>query len=95
MTVYITIGNSDDRLDQKTWSSFCEKVDALVDAYSDQVYGRWYSLSNAPYQNACWAINPEIDESIPLKRRLKEIARQFQQHSIAWVEGEPEFLEAG
>jgi hypothetical protein len=91
-TVYVTIGNSDDRLTQADWADFYQYVDAAVDGIAAHIYGRWVSLPTARYQNACWALLLTADRREQLRRVLRRLARRYRQESIAWVEGDPTFL---
>jgi hypothetical protein len=94
-TVYISIGNSDDRLTQAEWSEFCRDVDGLVRRYAE-VHGAWYSLPSTKWQNACWCVAFEPRSS--LKRSTMEelavISKRYRQHSIAWAEAKTTFIEA-
>ncbi len=94
-TVYVSIGNSDDKLTQSEWSIFYARVDSLLEnvALTAQIHGRWLSPGNAPWQNACWCV--EVPESAvdKLKADLANLARVYRQDSIAWaVAPETEFL---
>lgn len=99
MIVYISIGNSDDKLSQNQWSAFCINVDAALNLairYAGAtVHGRWHSLPNEQWQNACWCIefvdgNGSINE---YRSELRRLAGVFGQDSIAWAEVErTEFL---
>jgi hypothetical protein len=89
MIIYISIGNSDDKLGQQEWSEFHGNVDMLLRRYAETVHGAWVSESSSPWQNACWCI--EVNDkatSIPLKSTLRRYAAAFQQESIAWAEAQ-------
>lgn len=99
MIVYISIGNSDDKLSQADWSSFVLDVDRAFDTAlryeGARPHGRWYSLSTEPWQNACWCAewHPDLAHVVEgLKRTLTRIARAYRQDSIAWAEARTEFL---
>jgi hypothetical protein len=99
-TVYVTIGNSDDKLSQSQWSSFIAAVDRAFEMAAryegSTVHGRWYSLATVPWQNACWCIEfgEGIDEIVEQYRaELRRLAGYFSQDSIAWAEvSKTEFL---
>ena len=93
MTIHVSIGNSDDKLAQDEWAAYCNRVDGIVRAYSTRVFGAWYSLSNSPWQNACWAVEVSGDNWNRLRAALTGAASFYRQDSIAWCEGETEFLE--
>lgn len=94
MTVYVSIGNSDDKLTQAEWSSFVTALHVAVTLASPRIHGLWVSESRSPWQNACicFEVDPQIAEG--LKRKLSRFAAEYRQDSIAWVEGETEFLKA-
>lgn len=93
MTVYVSIGNSDDKLTQKEWSEFYSNVDASVRDSATCVYGAWLSSPESRWQNACWCFEVlKVDEDA-LKSKLVEAAHNYRQDSIAWAEApETEFL---
>lgn len=91
-TVVIQIGNSDDKLKQAEWSFFVDKTDSLIRGLSDKVHFFGASYSASPYQNAAWVINIEDDDSELLKDELTGMRKQFNQDSIAWIEGITEFV---
>jgi hypothetical protein len=100
MIVYVTIGNSDDKLDQGQWSNYCTAVDRVFEYAAryvgSTVHGRWYSLPNEPWQNACWCIEfaDGMDDIIGQYRaELTRLAGTFRQDSIAWAEATTTFLE--
>lgn len=85
-TVYISIGNSDDKLTQAEWAAFYRDANLLVREYAEGVHGQWVSEPASAWQNACWCI--EIDRGLVsnLKQRLGELAGKYRQDSIAWAE---------
>ena len=99
-SIYVTIGNSDDRLTQAEYAEFHHRVDLLIrGAVEDRggtIYGAWVSPSTEPFQNACWCFGPPQDWGAPdetaLRVGLRVLALHYRQHSIAWAEAEPEFL---
>lgn len=101
-TVYVSIGNSDDKLSQRQWARFVGKVDQSARHYMPVVHGFWLSASDSPWQNACWCAEVDDDVRWSLAERLTEwqaelrmLAREFGQDSIKWdVVDKPEFLKA-
>lgn len=97
-TIYLSIGNSDDKLSQEQWSNFVMLVDARLtpDGYNGiyERHGDWRSIPDAPWQNACWCIVVDGDDGVvaELKRDLANLARRFRQDSIAWAEATTEFI---
>lgn len=94
MIVYISIGNSDDKLSQKEWHNFVIAMIARVKTLAFAAHGEWYSDPMAPWQNACWCLeftagSPELTEA---REVLAEIRDEFRQDSIAWAVAETEFI---
>lgn len=92
ITVYISIGNSDDKLSQNEWSQFYEETDELVEFAAHQVHGRWASAPTARWQNACWCVELHDDDADNLKRDLPGLAYRYGQDSIAWAEATTSFI---
>ncbi|MBM0275126.1 hypothetical protein [Micromonospora tarensis] len=100
--VYISIGNSDDKLSQAAWSEFYKAVSHAVheaaNAQFGAVHGQWVSEPVSAWQNACWALQLPVDINViaDLKDELAGLARGFGQESIAWaVAPETEFIGPG
>lgn len=91
-TVYISIGNSDDRLTQAEWSHFVADVNGVVRGYASVVHGQWFSLPDAPWQNACWCVEVSDKAAMFLRDALRNSAKAYRQDSIAWAAAETEFL---
>lgn len=91
-TVYVSIGNSDDRLSQSEWAAFAMEVQSRVSLDASRVHGYWTSSSVSPWQNAC--ICADIPEStVPaLKKELAVIGRRYRQDSIAWAVAKTELI---
>lgn len=92
VTVYVSIGNSDDKLTQKQWSEFVLEVRCAVFGAATEVHGDWYSLPDAQFQNACWCIVMDPDRHAALRASLTEIRRGYDQDGIAWSVAETEFV---
>ena len=78
---YISIGNSDDKLSQREWSSFIEDVDIVVKNY--HVHGRWFSEPSVPWQSGCWCVEAPEYAFSGLRPVLALLADRYQQNSIA------------
>lgn len=106
-TVYVSIGNSDDKLTQAEWSMYYQRVDRVVRHAAATVYGAWVSPSAEPFQNACWAIELTAatasadvvtrDGQVThpqawLRDRLAELATRYHQDSIAWADATTTFI---
>lgn len=103
VTVYISIGNSDDRLPQVQWSSFVREVEESLSRFTidarAHIHGAWVSRSDDAHQNACWCVEFPQDsatamEALRLRSRLRGLAVVYQQEAISWASvGTQEFLE--
>ena len=96
MIVYISIGNSDDKLTQAEWATFYRETNLLLRQYG-HTHGQWVSEPASAWQNACWCLDmrPELDGTLGLKNDLGHLAGKFNQDSIAWAEAkDTEFLGA-
>ena len=92
MTVYVSIGNSDDKLTQPQWHDFVASVDSVLRSLAFHRHGMWFSASDSEYQNACWCIEIRPDRAAQAKERLADIAADYLQESIAWAEAVTEFV---
>jgi len=92
--VYISIGNSDDKLTQAEWSSYFHRVNRTLDLDSRvQLHGCWTSNSASRWQNACWCVELLDDIADRVKGKLRKLAAEYRQDSIAWAEApETEFI---
>lgn len=97
--VYISIGNSDDKLSQRDWALFYRRVALAVQeaaaAPLGALHGQWVSEPASAFQNACWALQLPVDTGAirELRERLARLAADFLQDSIAWaVAPETEFI---
>jgi vacuolar-type H+-ATPase subunit B/Vma2 len=92
-TIYITIGNSDDKLTQREWARFCDEVFVLLSDTAQEVHGQWFSATDSPYQNACFCVVIETYDEEDLRAELRDLGIKFRQESIMWTEASvTEFL---
>lgn len=87
-TVYVSVGNSDDKLSQVDWSRYVAEVFAATRVHGVQTFGEWWSSPGSIYQNACTGFLIPDD---PVGRRhlqdlLTKIRTRFGQDSLAWVQ---------
>jgi hypothetical protein len=83
-TIYVSIGNSDNKLTQREWSGFVCKVAKAVRRHAEIVHGEWASLPFAEWQNAAWCF--EVFGGSGLRVQLSYLASEYRQDSIAWAE---------
>jgi hypothetical protein len=87
ITVYVSVGNSDDKLSQDRWSTFVITVRDYLRRHATEIHGEWYSAPDAGYQNACFCIVlRDGDLAAMIRMRLAETREQFGQDSAAWAE---------
>jgi hypothetical protein len=93
LLVYVTIGNSDDRLTQQKWSRFVSRTLASIEAHASKIHGNWVSESASPYQNACFSFDLAPAAVAPLRAALESLRDGFDQDSIAWATAELDMVE--
>lgn len=86
VSVYVSIGNSDNHLTQAEWGQFTWDVKRLIQTHAEDIFGEWYSLPNSEWQNACWCFIPEGSSVDDLRRQLGHVCRRYRQDSIMWSE---------
>ncbi len=94
ITVYVSIGNSDDKLGQERWSDYVSEVDFWLGEFQTHRHGEWYSLPNVMWQNACWCIVVDPLDVDKAKAKLAELAAQYEQAAITWAEAQTSFIGA-
>lgn len=93
ITVYASIGNSDDKLTQLHWHYYASDFVAAIRLHAQQVHGQWYSLPNSCYQNACVCFVIDSEAVSDLRAELASVRIEYEQDSIAWaVAPETEFV---
>jgi zona occludens toxin (predicted ATPase) len=92
ITVYVSIGNSDDKLTQRQWADFASDIDFIISDWAARILGRWVSDSVSEYQNACWGVQFFTKDIDTIKEALKEYRVKYNQDSIAWAVAETEFI---
>jgi len=95
ITIYASIGNSDDKLTQREWSQFLRAFLAGIRMHAAEIHGEWHSSPTAPFQNACVCFEIVECEAEDLRDLFGRMAHQYRQDSIAWaVAPTTEFLAA-
>lgn len=85
LTVYASIGNSDDKLTQYRWGVYVQSFLNTIRRHASQVHGEWYSAPDAPWQNACCCFEVTPDSAITIRQDLNELRILHEQDSIAWA----------
>lgn len=86
MIVYVSIGNSDDKLTQHEWAGFQIELQTTLQAAGGFFHGEWYSNPNSIFQNHCICLEVDDEEVPELKGNLAALAVEFRQDAIAWAE---------
>jgi len=91
--VYVSIGNSDDKLSQAEWSEFLADVLRSLRHHASEFHGYWLSSPESRWQNAVYCAEFRDDRRWPLAIRmpaqrdeLARLAAKYRQDSIAWNE---------
>ena len=94
--IYVSIGNSDDKLTQADWSTYLNDL-RIVMEHHVVIHGIWHSAPDSEYQNACicGTIPADAEESLilaSLRGELGRLREHFRQDSIALAVARTEFL---
>jgi hypothetical protein len=92
ITVFVQIGNSDDKLTQARWSDYVGDVEFVLRHLTKHFAG--LAAGDRPWQNACWCVEVPLNQRDPIRARLAKAAAEFDQDSIAWAEAQTTFIEA-
>lgn len=92
-TLYISIGNSDDKLTQKEWSEYCAELLFIVESgMMERTYGVWYSAPDSKFQSMCVAVECPQERVMDLRFHLSELCKKYRQDSIALSYGQTTLL---
>jgi hypothetical protein len=92
VTVYISAGNSDDRLTQRRWAELTWNIHSELEGRG-RFHGEWASDPVSEYQNACWCVEFDNGETASLARSLiANLGRQFSQDKITWAVARTDFI---
>ena len=91
ITVCVQIGNSDDKLTQAQWATYCLAVSNLCDDHGT-VHFAGGPPTQAQWQNFCVVVEVPWDKTELLASRLEELRGQYNQDSVAWLSGETFFI---
>jgi|GEM_PF-2287190 len=91
-TIIVQIGNSDNKLRQAEWADFVQRVGAIVQEYASAIYFFGGPENWSVLQRVCWVFDCEESHLPAMKPRLADAREQFRQESLAFTEGQTEFL---
>jgi len=89
-TICVQIGNSDDKLSQSEWSTFVQHVDSAIRRFAVEVYFFGGAANWMPWQNVAWVFSCEDTQALKDVLYIERVG--FKQDSIAWLEGETQFI---
>lgn len=93
MIVLVSIGNSDNKLSQKDWSSFIYDMQYLLRVQEVTIHGEWFSAPDVQWQNANWMVDIDAESVTSIKSDITALRRQYDQDSVAWsVVASQEFI---
>jgi len=93
LTITLQIGNSDDKLTQREWSSFVIEVSAIVEGNASHTHFFGAPSNWFVWQNVAWVIQFDDDAVKEIfKKKLIGIRKKYRQDSVAWTEGETVFI---
>jgi hypothetical protein len=95
-TITVQIGNSDNKLSQREWASFCNAVHRTIVYHThniiDSIHFSAPSVGWADWQNSAWVFECEDVEIEELKDRLFIIRKEYKQDSVAFTLGKTELI---
>jgi len=96
-TITVQIGNTDNKLSQRQWASFCNAVHRSIVYHThdivDAIHFSAPSVGWADWQNAAWVFSCADTEIDSLKSSLNAARLDYKQDSIAWTEGRTSFIQ--
>lgn len=86
--VTILVGNLNDKLSQKWWSSYCVQVSELASLYSVRSLFSGCESGWSQYQVAAWVIEIEADKLPTIREKLVNLSTTYRRAYAALVVGE-------
>lgn len=101
--VYLSIGNSDNKLGQQEWAEFVRRIRHHVLLFcthpgpaGPQIIGDWASASDSAWQNACWAFTlpdgTDPGRVAALRHIVALCATRYRQDTIVWADATTTFI---
>lgn len=92
MIVCIQIGNSDDKLTQKDWSDYVQRMQSIVATYAAEIHFSGTSEGSKPWQNACWVLSIPSRAIDRFEEKVVAVRERFNQESVAITTGSTRFI---
>lgn len=86
VTVFVSIGNVEDRLVQRQWSAFHAEVSEMLARAGAAFQGEWHSAPTAQWQTAAWCVDVKQGVVQKLKGELAVIGAKYGVGMVAWSE---------
>ena len=97
-TCVLLVGNSDDRLTQRTWSEFTAELEQAIIRCSSNLYQQAYTAPTSRFQSATYTFaisaNSRLHAIQKLRDRFDRLRAAYGQNKIAFVVGTTEFLQS-
>ena len=91
-TMIICIGNTDNKLTQQGWYSFCNDINHTIEQYPHTLHFFGGPPTHSPYQNVLWMLEIREEYIEKLKREIKEVRETFGQDSVFVMVSDGEFV---
>ena len=91
-TITIQIGNTDDKLTQVEWAAYVLTVKDTILRHCKQIHFFGGSVNWDRWQNVAWVFECSEEMIDSLRKGLTADRKAFNQDSIAWTEGETDFI---
>jgi hypothetical protein len=85
-TVFVSIGNVEDRLVQRQWAAFHADVTEMLARSGATFQGEWHSPPTAQWQTACWCVDVAPGVVDRLKGQLGVVGAKYGVGMVAWSE---------
>ncbi len=94
MTITLQIGNTDNKLTQQEWASFFLETEKAIRARASvELHFSGAPPATSQWQNACFVFASESPIALStLRSDIKILREKYRQDSVAWTEGETQFL---
>lgn len=86
ITVFITIGNVDDKLTARGWAQMHDEVAKTIELAGGIFQGEWFSSPISRRQSACWCVDIQPGITTRLKGELGALGASYGRGMVAWSE---------
>lgn len=86
ITVFVSIGNVDDRLVARQWATFHSEVAEAIELAGGVFQGEWFCSPTARWQTAAWCVDIQPGVADRLKGQLGAVGAKYGTGMVAWSE---------